>query len=69
MVHIEAGMVNNQNNHHHIIHHQIILYNILNLIKFPTKRNHPSISAMILKTIMEDEGGSLILTPVGEVDF
>ena len=37
--------------------------------EFFMKRKHSSISPMILKTIMEGEGGSLILTLIGEADF
>jgi len=62
-------------NHHHIIHHQGILYNILNLVNFSTRRNYKvsSINIMMLKMIikikgwsMEGVGDSLILTLRGK---
>jgi len=57
--------------HYHIIYHQGILYNILNLVNFPTRKNCKvsSINTMTSKMIMkmkgcskEGIGGSLLLT-------
>jgi len=82
MVRIEVDMIVNLINHHHIdhhiIHHQGILYNTLNVMKFSTKRSCIilSINTMNLKMIlkikgwsMEGEGGSLILSLIGEANF
>jgi len=64
--------------HHHIIDNQDILYNILKLVNFSTKRNCKvsSINTTIWKMIkkmkgwfMEGIGDSLILTIIGEADF
>ena len=67
--HINHYHINHHHiDHHHIIHHQGITYNILNFLNFSMKRNHPSINLMIFKMIMEGEGGSLILTLIGEAD-
>ena len=58
--------------HRHIIDHQGIIYNIINLLNFSTRRNHPSISTMIIKKIgwpMKGIGDSLILTLIGETGF
>jgi len=75
---IETNMIINRINHYHIIHHQGILYNILNLVNFFTKRNCtiPSITTMYLKMFMkmercsmEDEGGLLILILIRETNF
>jgi len=87
MVCTEADMIVNHINHHHIdhyhidhhhiIHHQSILYNILNLVNFSTRRNckissiNTIISKMIMKMkgwSMEGLGGSLILTLTREVN-
>jgi len=81
MVRIKADMIVNPINHHinyyfidhnHIIHHQGIICNILNLLNIFTRRNHPSISTMIVKKMDLSMGGdidSLILTLIREVSF
>ena len=71
-----VNRINNHHiDHHHIIYHQGILDNILNLMNFSTKRNckvlYNDFEKMIIKMkgwSIEGEGGSLILTLIGEVD-
>ena len=60
MVRIEADMIVNHINHHHIdhhhiIHHQGIIYNIINLMNFSTKRNC-KVSSITIMMIMKMEG-------------